>query len=60
MTNYNIHIYREIRLVFRDIKAETPEAAAAIARDRPTTRRTRSTTARRTFPPWSMSLVMSL
>jgi hypothetical protein len=37
MTNtYNVHIYREMRLVFGGIAADTPEAAAAIARDRPT------------------------
>ena len=36
MTTYNIHIYREIRLVFSGIEADTLEAAAAIARDKPT------------------------
>jgi uncharacterized protein YbjT (DUF2867 family) len=35
MTNtYNVHIYREMRLVFGGIKANTPEAAAKIARDK--------------------------
>ena len=33
MTNYNVHLYREMRLVFDGIEAETPETAAAIARD---------------------------
>ena len=37
MTNaYNVHIYREMRLVFGGIEADTPEAAASIARDKPT------------------------
>ncbi len=37
MTNaYNVHIYREMRLVFGGIEADTQEAAAATARDRPT------------------------
>jgi hypothetical protein len=37
MTNtYNVHIYREMRLVFGGIEADTPEAAATIARDKPT------------------------
>jgi hypothetical protein len=36
MTNtYNVHIYREMRLYFPNIEADTPEAAAAIARDKP-------------------------
>lgn len=34
MTLYNVHIYREMRLRFDDIEADTPEAAAAIARER--------------------------
>ena len=34
MTLYNVHLYREMRLLFKRIEAETPEAAAAIARDR--------------------------
>ena len=34
MTIYNVHIYREMRLVFGGIKADSPEAAAAIARDK--------------------------
>jgi hypothetical protein len=34
MTTYNVHIYREMRLFFERIEAETPEAAAAIARDK--------------------------
>jgi len=33
MTLYNLHIYREMRLFFQGIEAETPEAAARIARD---------------------------
>lgn len=33
MTIYNVHIYREMRLFFDGIEADTPEAAAAIARD---------------------------
>jgi hypothetical protein len=31
---YNVHIYREMRLMFAGIEADTPDAAAAIARDR--------------------------
>src|SRR5271166_6703429 len=34
MTIYNVHIYREMRLVFGGIEADSPEAAAAIARDK--------------------------
>jgi hypothetical protein len=34
MTLYNVHLYREMRLFFPGIEAETPEAAAANARDR--------------------------
>jgi len=33
---YNVHIYREMRLMFDGIEARTPEAAAEIARDKPT------------------------
>ena len=36
MTQYIVHIYREMRLTFADIEADTPEAAAAIARDKTT------------------------
>jgi hypothetical protein len=36
MTTYNVHIYREMRLVFGGIQADTPEAAASIAHDKPT------------------------
>src|SRR5271157_120337 len=35
MTIYNVHIYREMRLVFGGIEADTQETAAAIARDKP-------------------------
>src|SRR5262245_50695858 len=35
-TTYNVHIYREMRLVFGGIEADTHEAAASIARDKPT------------------------
>jgi len=31
---YNVHIYREMRLFFPNIDADTPETAAAIARDK--------------------------
>jgi hypothetical protein len=34
MTIYNVHIYREMKLRFDGIEADTPEAAAMIARDR--------------------------
>lgn len=34
MTLYNVHIYREMRLRFDTVEAESPEAAAAIARER--------------------------
>lgn len=33
MTIYNVHIYREMRLDYINIEAETPETAAQIARD---------------------------
>jgi hypothetical protein len=33
---FNVHVYREMRLYFPDIQAETTEAAAAIAIDLPT------------------------
>jgi len=36
MTIYNVHIYREMRLVYDRIEADSHEAAAAIARDKPT------------------------
>jgi hypothetical protein len=36
MTQYIVHIYREMRLTFADIEANTPEAAAALARDKTT------------------------
>jgi hypothetical protein len=36
MTLYNVHLYREMRLVFERIETDTPEAAADIARDKPT------------------------
>ena len=36
MTIYNVHIYREMRLTYADIEADTPEAAAAIAAEKPT------------------------
>jgi hypothetical protein len=34
MTVYNVHIFREMRLKFDGIEADTPEAAAAIADDK--------------------------
>src|SRR5262249_35138852 len=37
VTLYNVHLYREMRLKFERIEADTPEAAAAIARDKLTT-----------------------
>jgi hypothetical protein len=37
MPLYNLHIYREMRLVFDNIEADTPQAAAAIGRERLTT-----------------------
>ncbi len=36
MTIFNVHIYREIRLLFGGIESESHEAAAAIAHDKPT------------------------
>jgi hypothetical protein len=36
MTTYNVHIFREMRLVYGGIEADTHEVAAAIARDKPT------------------------
>jgi hypothetical protein len=36
MTKYNVHIFREMRVTFGDIEADTPEAAAAIAREKAT------------------------
>ena len=33
MTLYNVHINREMRLFFEGIEADTPQAAATIARD---------------------------
>jgi hypothetical protein len=35
MTKYNVHIYREMRIVYQDIEAQTPEAAAESCRDFP-------------------------
>ncbi len=34
MTLYNVHIYREMRLFFPGIEADTPEEAAHIAADK--------------------------
>lgn len=36
MNKYIVHIYREMRLSYADIEADTPEAAAAIASGKPT------------------------
>jgi hypothetical protein len=36
MPTYNVHIYREMRLLFQNIEADSQEAAAAIAREKPT------------------------
>ncbi|MHC5536786.1 hypothetical protein ACYOEI_00765 [Singulisphaera rosea] len=36
MTLFNVHIYREMRLSFEGIEADSPEAAATIAHERPT------------------------
>lgn len=36
MTIFNVHLYREMRLGFGGIEADTHEAAAVIARDKPT------------------------
>lgn len=36
MTKYIVHLYREMRLTYADIEADTPQAAAAITRDKPT------------------------
>ena len=36
MTQYIVHIYREMRLTFAGIEADTPEAAAVLARAKPT------------------------
>ena len=36
MTIYNVHIYREMRLTFDGIEADTPQAAAFLAAEKPT------------------------
>jgi hypothetical protein len=36
MTEYIVHIYREMRLTYTGIEADTPEAAAVITRGKPT------------------------
>jgi hypothetical protein len=36
MTRFIVHLYREMRLSYTDVEADTPEAAASITRDRPT------------------------
>lgn len=36
MILYNVHLYREMRLTYPGIEADTPEAAASIAADKPT------------------------
>jgi hypothetical protein len=36
MTTYNVHIYREMKLLYGGIVADSHEQAAAIARDKPT------------------------
>jgi hypothetical protein len=35
MTKYNVHIYREMKLVFQDIEAESPQQAAETCREFP-------------------------
>jgi hypothetical protein len=35
MIKYNVHAYREMRLVFEGIEAGTPEAAASLVRNKP-------------------------
>ena len=35
MTTYDVHIYREMRILYRNIEADTPEAAAEACRDLP-------------------------
>jgi len=35
MTLYNVHLYREMRLVFLDIEADSPESAAETCREFP-------------------------
>ncbi len=35
MTKHTVHLYREMRLRFDDVEAESPEQAAQIARDMP-------------------------
>ena len=36
MTTYIVHLYREMRLTYTGIEAETPQAAAAIVREKAT------------------------
>jgi hypothetical protein len=36
MTRYNVHVYREMRLFFPGIEADTPEEAAKMAAEKPT------------------------
>ena len=36
MTRYNVHLYREMRLYFPGLEADTPEAAAEFARQQTT------------------------
>ena len=36
MPKFNVHLYREMKLLFSGVEADTPEAAAAIAREKPT------------------------
>lgn len=36
MTRYNVHIYREMRLFYEGIEADSHESAASIARDKET------------------------
>jgi hypothetical protein len=38
MTTYNVHLYREMRLYFPSVEAESHEAAAEFARQQPTDR----------------------
>ena len=55
MNHYIVHLYREMRLTFADIEADTPEAAAAFARDKATGDADDIETAMaRIFPLWSI------
>ena len=55
MNQYIVHLFREMRLSYTGIEADTPQAAAiSPTTSRPAMPTTSRTATARTCPPWSM------